>query len=86
MNKSKWMRLLIPALLTALFCAAALLFALLCGTPNGAPWYMLPLGFLVMIPFVGFAEEAGAGKANAVSAQRADDGRRLGYLAYRSVA
>ena len=46
-------------LLTAFFCAGALLFALLCGAPNGAPWYMLPLGFLVMIPFVGIAEEAG---------------------------
>ena len=46
-------------LLTAGFCFAALLFALLCGTPNGSPWYMLPLGFLVMIPFVGIAEEAG---------------------------
>ena len=46
-------------LLTAGFCAAALLFALLRGTPNGAPWYLLPAGFLVMIPFVGIAEEAG---------------------------
>ena len=46
-------------LLTAGFCLAALLFALLCGTPIGSPWYMLPLGFLVMIPFVGIAEEAG---------------------------
>ena len=33
--------------------------ALLFGTPNGSPWYMLPLGFLIMIPFVGIAEEAG---------------------------
>ena len=47
------------ALLTAGFCLAALLLALLCGTPNGSPWYMLPLGFAVMIPFVGIAEEAG---------------------------
>lgn len=45
--------------LTALFCLAALLFAILHGMPNGSPWYMLPLGFLVMIPFVGIAEEAG---------------------------
>ena len=45
--------------LTAAFCLMALVFALLRGTPNGAPWYMLPLGFLVMIPFVGIAEEAG---------------------------
>ena len=47
------------ALLTAFFCFVALLFALLFGTPSGSPWYMLPLGFLVMIPFVGIAEEAG---------------------------
>lgn len=46
-------------LLTAGFCAAALGFALLRGTPNGAPWYLFPAGFLVMIPFVGLAEEAG---------------------------
>ena len=46
-------------LLTAGFCLAALVFALLHGAPNGSPWYMLPLGFLVMIPFVGIAEEAG---------------------------
>jgi len=46
-------------LLTAGFCLLALLYALLNGTPNGASWYMLPLGFLVMIPFVGIAEEAG---------------------------
>ncbi|MBQ0009951.1 MAG: CPBP family intramembrane metalloprotease, partial [Ruminococcus sp.] len=31
----------------------------LCGTPTGDPWYLFPLGFLVMIPFVGIAEEAG---------------------------
>ena len=47
------------ALLTAGFCLAALAFALLRGRPNGAPWYLLPLGFVVMIPFVGIAEEAG---------------------------
>lgn len=46
-------------LLTAFFCFVALLFAVLCGTPNGSPWYMLPLGFLIMIPLVGIAEEAG---------------------------
>lgn len=46
-------------LLTAGFCAAALVFACLRGTPTGAPWYMLPAGFLVMVPFVGIAEEAG---------------------------
>lgn len=47
------------ALLTAGFCGAALIFAVLRGEPNGAAWYLMPLGFLVMIPFVGIAEEAG---------------------------
>ncbi len=46
-------------LITSGFCLLALLFALMNGTPNGSPWYMLPLGFLVMIPFVGIAEETG---------------------------
>jgi membrane protease YdiL (CAAX protease family) len=46
-------------LITGWFCAAALAFALLCGERNGAPWYMMPLGFLVMLVFVGFAEEPG---------------------------
>ena len=46
-------------LLTVGFCGAALIFALLRGQPNGSAWYLLPLGFLVMIPFVGIAEEAG---------------------------
>ncbi|MGI6020965.1 MAG: CPBP family intramembrane glutamic endopeptidase [Lachnospiraceae bacterium] len=45
--------------LTAVFCLMALAFALFRGIPNGSPWYMMPLGFLVMIPFVGIAEEAG---------------------------
>ena len=46
-------------LLTAGVCGAALIFALLRGQPNGSAWSLLPLGFLVMIPFVGIAEEAG---------------------------
>ena len=45
--------------LTTVFCLMALVFALLRGTPNGSPWYIMPLGFLVMVPFVGIAEEAG---------------------------
>ena len=45
--------------LTTVFCLMALVFALLRGTPNGLPWYIMPIGFLVMIPFVGIAEEAG---------------------------
>lgn len=46
-------------ILTGGFCLLALLFALVSGSPNGSPWYMLPLGFLIMIPFVGIAEETG---------------------------
>ena len=46
-------------LITGGFCLLALLYAVLCGTPNGSPWYMLPLGFLIMVPFVGIAEETG---------------------------
>ena len=50
----------LPAIfLTTVFCLMALVFALLRGTPNGSPWYIMPLGFLVMVPFVGIAEEAG---------------------------
>ena len=46
-------------LITGAFCLFALVYALLFGKPNGSPWYMLPLGFLIMIPFVGIAEETG---------------------------
>ena len=46
-------------LITSGFCLLALLYAVLFGTPNGSPLYMLPLGFLIMIPFVGIAEETG---------------------------
>lgn len=46
-------------LITGWFCAAALAFALLCGERSEAPWYRMPLGFLVMLVFVGFAEEPG---------------------------
>ena len=46
-------------LITGGFCLLALLYAVLCGTPNGSPWYMLPIGFLIMVPFVGIAEETG---------------------------
>lgn len=41
------------------FCLLAFIYAILFGTPNGSPWYMFPLGFLIMIPFVGIAEETG---------------------------
>ena len=47
------------ALITGFFCAIAFLYAVLFGKPNGSPWYMFPLGFLIMIPFVGIAEETG---------------------------
>ncbi len=50
---------LMTALITGAFCLLALVYALLFGKPNGSPWYMFPLGFLIMIPFVGIAEETG---------------------------
>ena len=46
-------------LITGGFCLLALVYAVLFGTPNGSPWYMFPVGFLIMIPFVGIAEETG---------------------------
>lgn len=46
-------------LVLGFFCVAAFTFALCYGTSNGSPWYMMPLGFFIMIPFVGFAEEPG---------------------------
>lgn len=50
---------LMTVLLTAGFCALAFAYALINGEPNGEAWYMMLLGFIVMIPFVGIAEEAG---------------------------
>ena len=41
------------------FCVLALVYALLFGVPNGAPWYMFIGGLVIMIPFVGIAEETG---------------------------
>lgn len=41
------------------FMSASFIFALVCGTRNSIPLYMMPLGFIVMIPFVGIAEETG---------------------------
>jgi len=46
-------------LITGGFCLLAFVYAILFGTPTGSPWYMFPLGFLIMIPFVGIAEETG---------------------------
>ena len=46
-------------LITGGFCLFAFVYAILFGKPNGSPWYMFPLGFLIMIPFVGIAEETG---------------------------
>lgn len=46
-------------LITGGFCLAAFVVALLYGEPNGAPWYLMPLGCIIMLPFVGFAEETG---------------------------
>lgn len=46
-------------IITGVFCLMALIYALLFGTPNGSPGYMFILGLIVMIPFVGIAEETG---------------------------
>ena len=46
-------------LITGGFCLLAFVYAILFGKPNGSPWFMFPLGFLIMIPFVGIAEETG---------------------------
>ena len=46
-------------LITGGLCLLAFVYAILFGPPNGSPWYMFPLGFLIMIPFVGIAEETG---------------------------
>ena len=46
-------------LITGAFCLMALIYALLFGTPNGAPWYMFFAGLIIMLPFVGIAEETG---------------------------
>ncbi len=46
-------------LITGAFCIAALIFAYFCGERNGSPLYMMPVGFIIMLPFVGFAEETG---------------------------
>lgn len=46
-------------IITGFLCGLAMIFALVNGKPNGSPWYIMPLGFLLMIPFVGIAEETG---------------------------
>ena len=46
-------------LITGGFCLMALVYALMYGTPNGQPWYLLIGGFIIMLPFVGIAEETG---------------------------
>ena len=50
---------ILTAVVTGGFCLLALLFAIMNGIPNGTSGYMMPVGFLVMIPFVGIAEETG---------------------------
>lgn len=45
-------------LITACFCSAALLAALLFGTPNGSPWYLMPLALPLMV-LGGGVEEIG---------------------------
>ena len=42
-------------LITGSFCLFTLIYAVLYGKPNGTAWYMLPILFIVMIPFVGIA-------------------------------
>lgn len=46
-------------IVTGLFMVLAFVFALCYGIPTGASWIMMPLGFVVMLPFVGIAEEIG---------------------------
>ena len=46
-------------LITSGFCLMALIYALMYGTPNGQPWYLFIGGFIIMLPFVGIAEETG---------------------------
>lgn len=46
-------------LITGAFCLMALIYALLYGVPNGQPWYMFIAGLVIMLPFVGIAEETG---------------------------
>lgn len=48
---------LLTIIITSLFCLYSLAFALFYGTPNGSSWYMMPLGFIIMLPFVGISEE-----------------------------
>ena len=50
---------LITIIVIGLFMVLAFLFALCYGIPNGASWIMMPLGFIVMLPLVGIAEEIG---------------------------
>jgi len=52
-NKTK------TTIITSGMCLLILVYALINGKPNGSPWYMLPVGFIIMIPFVGIAEETG---------------------------
>ena len=46
-------------LITGAFCLMALIYALLYGVPNGQSWYMFIAGLVIMLPFVGIAEETG---------------------------
>ena len=50
---------LITIVVTGLFMVLAFVFALCYGIPTGASWIMMPLGFVVMLPCVGIAEEIG---------------------------
>lgn len=46
-------------IITGFFCFIALVYAILYGSPTGTAWYFFVPAFLVMVPFVGIAEETG---------------------------
>ena len=46
-------------LVVGFFCALSLIYAVTYGERNDAAWYMFIVGFVVMLPFVGIAEETG---------------------------
>ena len=50
---------ILAIIVTGLFMVLAFVFALCYGIPTGASWIMMPLGFVVMLPCVGIAEEIG---------------------------
>lgn len=45
--------------ITTAFCLLPFIYSLINGIYSGSKWYMTPISFIVMIPFVGLAEEVG---------------------------